>query len=157
MFIIIKPKGELTEIEHIYGSASNIIKKKGLISTRFSPAGSGVPLHLLNPRSRWHTYMFVLVINSHFVEMVVEVAMCIRPQLYSRLKYFNNYWMDAVTFVADIHGSSRMNLSDFSDDPMTSSNSTKRRTFVVLRWRLLFNETLAHDQIPAKTMTLQSV
>ena len=47
MFVIMKLKGEWTEFAHIYGWASNIIKKKNWLAL-----GYGAALHLLN--SRWH-------------------------------------------------------------------------------------------------------
>ncbi len=53
------------------------------------------------------------------------------PPLWSRLKYPNNHWMDAIKLFTDIHGPQRMNPSDLSDPlSLPPTTPTTRLTFV---------------------------
>ena len=61
--------------------------------------------------------------------MVVVALVCLGPQHWSKLKYLNNYWVDAMTFCTDIHGPKMMYHKGFSDPLNLSSRAIIRCKF----------------------------
>ncbi len=73
----------------------------------------------------------VFAVQKHFSHAANNIAML---ALWSRLKYFNDYWMDYHEILYR-HLWSPMNLIDFGD-PLLSFSTTGRSEFLLILWNI---------------------